>query len=165
MKKKDPNWLTGCAVCNVGLVSRMDEIINSGQAQSIASAARILEAEAFDTNGGVLAISRNAIESRYRTLKGLASCWDQKKANSCIENQLRRALSHLRTAANKLEILNTAFQQQDIHSIDGIEILLGKVDLVRFAKEFVQFTQYLSKEGFYCDLNKEDIAPHEIEGS
>ena len=164
MKKKNPNWLNGCSVCNVGIASRIDELINSGQAQTVRSAARILEAEAFDINGGVLAISRNAIEKRYKSLKGKSEDWSKKKSNRLIENQLRHTLSHIRTASNKLATLNLQLQDEEITSIDGIEILLGKVDLIQFVKNFLAFTNYLSKEGLLNVPQGEGSALRQIEG-
>jgi len=153
MKKKTPQWLQGCSVCNVGLCSRMDELIEEGKTEY--SAARILEAEAFEANGGVLSISKKAIQRRYEKYKKGKGSWEDISPNGGMENQLKQTLKYLRTAKNKLQALNLQLQQEDITQIDGIEALLARVDLAEFAGEFISFINYLKTEDLYVSQHKD----------
>jgi len=152
MNKKIPKWLQGCSVCNVGLCSRMDELIAEGKTET--SAARILEGEAFEANGGVLSISRNAIRNRYAKYKKGRTHWEERGSDASIEKQLIQTLKYLRTAKNKLQVLNLQLQQEDITQIDGIEALLTRVDLTEFAGEFLSFIDHLKTEGLYVSHHK-----------
>lgn len=155
-EKKLPQWLQGCSICNVGLCARVDEIIAEGK--TFRAATRILEAEAFEANGHVLALSREAIRQRYRDTKGLNVRWDRAGVGKPpIEDSLRRALGYINSAKNKLIVLNGLCKKEGVEQIDGVEAILAKVDLAKFIEQFVTFIQYFQGKGLLNESEANSI--------
>ena len=157
MKSAKLKWVQGCAVCNAGIVSRVDELKSKGN--SLVEACKIMEAEAFEVDG-VLSISANAIRARYSTTKGTKRDWeDPEQGEPLLISNIKALLAIFRTATNKLVIINNDLNNKHITKLDGIEGLLARVDLSQFAKEFTTFIQYFKERR----LISNEVSDKEVE--
>jgi hypothetical protein len=149
-KDKEIQWIKDCGVCNVGLVSAMDERIKTAGV-SIKRAAKQIYAEVVETLGEEV-FSPDAIEARYRRTKGLRHpVLDVRGGEPTLEREFRRTLSFLRTATNKLCLINPQLAKMEATEISGLEGFLAKIDIALFVEQFTIFSKYFKIQESIAD--------------
>lgn len=129
-------WFDKCAVCNVGLIQRIDEVM-AEKGLSRAAASRLLAAEA-KKYAGIEWITANAIEKRYKIYKkgqgkGVMEPTDD---DSRFIQDMKKILKNARGIANKCEVVCAYFDKVNAEEINGAAALLARIDLARFAINF-----------------------------
>ena len=140
-KGKELQWISNCGVCNVGLVNAVGEKLANADI-SIAAAAKQVYAEILQELGEEV-LTPLAIEKRYRHIKGLRKDWETMAfSGSEIKAEFAKTLKYLRTATNKLCLINPQLAKMNATEISGLEGLLAKIDIALFVEQFSVFSKY-----------------------